>query len=250
MGLFALVSLAVLVYASVSLAFSVTVDEATAASFAGAGGPAVGDRATVVPIVEHAGLPTFTTANASGADLLGEPGALLVYANDARTIPATTPEPRIARALAFLEGLPDFDEEDSENATLARTMTIHDAPSLDENGTAVRADLVVDLVALGVDGRGYLMKADHSTEVVFVPVDDVVGQVTRFDPASRIYLLFVSGSIGFVMPIVLLVATHRAPTGGAHAGVAGLCRECRTELPAGTDFCLRCGAWSKGEPDA
>lgn len=232
LGLFAMVSLAILVYAGVSLSFSVPVDAESAAGFAGApGAPSEGRRALVVPLVEAARVPTFEEPQDLAT--LGHPGALLVLGERMGAVPATADDTRVVRALAFVG-------PHRANATV----TLVDVPVV-ENGTLVPRNLTWDAAAMSANATGFLVKTDHAENATFVPVEDVVGQVVRFEPPGRIGLLFGAGAAGFVAPLILLMLTHRG--GAAKPGPAlRLCRDCRAEVPDGSAFCHRCGAYVEG----
>lgn len=223
-------SLAVLVYAGVSLAFSVPVDDETAAGFAGVeGAPRAGARATVVPVVDAAVVETL--ARGGDGRALGFAGTLLAYGEPDGSVPATAEDVRIARALAFVT--PDANRSDE--------LALENVPLLDENGTLVAANLTLNVTHLAGNATGFLMKVDRSNETFFVAQDRIVGEVARFDAPSKAIALFVAGALGFVAPLVALIATHRAS--GARGPAEGVCRECRAPMSPGADFCLRCGAY-------
>lgn len=227
-----MVSLAVLVYAGVSLSFSLPVDAESAQGFASApGAPAEGQRALVVPLVDGARVPTL--ADPQDTTTLGHPGALLVVGRPGGIVPAQADDTRVVRALAYVR--PDRD-------LAADLVNLTDVPTLDENGTLVTQNMTLNATELAGSGTGFLVKSDHDANVTFVATESVIGQVVRFEPPGRITLLFAAGAAGFVAPILLLVMTHRGAAAGPGPG-ARLCRDCRAEIPEGDGFCHRCGAY-------
>lgn len=225
-----LVSLTVLLYGGVSLAFSVDVTETMerASRLPGQSAPTAGQRVLVLPLVEPRELPTFER----GAEaVLGHPGAILVLGDDDGTFPASAVNVSLARALVFV---------DAGNAS---QVTLADVPVVVE-GNATATNLTLDLAALSGGREGFVVKPDAAPEAFFVPTDGVVGQVAQFESKADAYILLLLGTLGFVLPIVVLIMTHR-PSGkpGIGPGSAPICPECRAPTMAGHDFCARCGAY-------
>lgn len=235
----ALLSLAILAYGGVSMAFSVKVDArmVDAMRLPGAASPAVGERALVVPFpdgADAASVPVFADANAS--ESFGARGAVLLLADGAASFPSDASNATLARALAHVELV--------NGSYSPATITFAGLPGA--NGENV----TVDVLDLAKGETGFLVKGDNESSVRFVEAGRVVGQVARFDPAGAYYTILVVGGLGFVLPLAFLILTHRGAgqrglPGGAPgiAGAVGACPECRAPIEAGQDFCTRCGAW-------
>lgn len=273
----ALVSLATLVYAGVSLAFSVPVmHTAVEANESPLGGVPPASRAVVVPVSDPALVATLHDGTET---FLGYHGAFLAYGTPGRIFPAGADDVRLGRALLFLpadarpETAADADatgdgtgstnaSDDGADASAPAENSTTDGPALNEssrprwlvNLTGVpmpHADtsdgtnnLTLDLDALH-DGRaGFVVKGDHVAKPTFVPLDDVVGEVARFDPASRIAMLLTGGATGFLAPLALLAVMRRNRREGGR-GEGDACDECRAPLEPKHSFCLRCGAWKE-----
>jgi hypothetical protein len=204
LALASIVSLATLVVAGVTTAYSVPV--------------APGQRALVVPPADATRIPPGTLV------AVGDPGA---------TFPAGTLNSSIVLALAYV----------------APTANGSYVPAtLDANLGGRNATL--DVAALAGGKSGYLAHREGDANATFVETGRVLGTVSRYAASSSIVALFVGGSVGFVLPLVVLMATHRG-TGrpGVPAGMAaGACPECRAPVPAGHGFCTRCGAWLQEAP--
>lgn len=260
LSLVSLASLAILVYGGVSFGFSVPVTAETAeANVAPLGGVPEGARAVVVPVTDAGLVPTLR----DGSDtFLGYHGAMLAHGAPGRFFPAAADDVQLGRALMFLSA---NESRPTQNVTQDRSS---DGNRTNESGAlnestganasawlvqlsgvpmphALSADgtdnLTLDLDAL-YDGRaGFIVKPDHVADATFVPLDDVVGEVIRFDAASRTQLLLVSGATGFLAPLVLL-GVMRRQLGPEDAGSDDACHECRSPLQPMHSFCLRCGA--------
>lgn len=218
LALVSVLSLAALIVAGVTTAYSVPI----------ADGPYAGSRALVVPPPDATRLPTVAAT--------GE-GALILVADPGATFPAAALNASIVRALAYATPTADGS---------------YVPPTLDFNLSG--ENVTIDVAALAGGRSGYVVKGEGwgggEDNVTFATTDRVLGTVSRFDPSGRIVALFVGGSVGFVLPLVVLMATHRgAGRAGLPAGVpAGACPECRAPVPQGSDFCTRCGAWLKEAP--
>lgn len=239
--LLSLASLVVLAYAGVFSAYSVTVspEMERAERLPEASEPRAGARALVVPISDAAQVPTFNNALAKSS---GRNGTLLLVGDPDAAFPAVVKNASIVRALAYVTP--------TANGTFVPSdISFTDLPRADGNRTKT-SNVTVNVTALAAGRSGFLVKADADENVTFVPTSNVAGAVARFDPAPALVSLFAFGAFGFVAPIVVLIVTHRGvgKRGIAGAGaVAGICPECRQPLAAGAEFCLRCGAWLKGD---
>lgn len=228
-----LVSLTILLYGGVSLAFSVDVDGdmERANRLPGQPAPADGQRALVLPLVEPREIATFEKG---GEAVLGHPGALLVLGDDDGTFPASAVNVSLARALAYVEPGP--------NGTYA-PLALSGVPMV-EGENATTTNLTLDVGALAGGRSGFVVKPDALAEPFFVVPEDVVGQVAQFESQGDAFLLLFLGAMGFVLPLIALIVTHK-PSGkpGVGPGSGPICPECRAPTMAGHDFCARCGAY-------
>lgn len=226
-------SLVVLTYAAVLLTFSVPVTDAMveANRLPGAQEPNARERAIVLPLTDPTLVPTFA---ARGEATLGHPGALLASGDPSASFPASATNVSLGRALAYVS-------RGADGTYAVSTLNLTDVPVADGNGTST-VNLTIDVPALAGGGTGFIVKGDAEREPRFVPLDEVVGQVARFEARSSIGWLFASGAFGFVAPLVFVVLTHRGAGRKGPAGMA-VCRECRRPLAPGADFCSACGAW-------
>lgn len=214
----ALASLVLMTWAGVLLAFSIPLDDAARAADPAAGGAT---RAIVLPAGDLARVPTHAR---------GDEAAILVSgATDG--LPSGATEVALGRALARV--VPD----ESGNHTPA-TLELVDVPSA--NGTA---NLTIDVAALAGGAQGFIVMGAGETEPRFVPDERVLGTVGQYASGVGLWARFAVGLVGFLTPLLALVATHR---GGRRAGAdAIICRECRAPLAPRSSFCLRCGAWQQ-----
>lgn len=218
----ALASLVLMTWAGILLAFSVPIDEETRLA-----NPGVGDRAVVLPIRD----PSLVATHARGPD------ARYLAAGDADgTFPVNAKGVTFGRALAYVA--PDANGS-------------YDPATLDlvevrvSNGTT---NLTVDVAALAGGEAGFLVMPPGADEPTFFREDKVLGEVGAFDSTSGLGARFALGLVGFLVPLITLVATHR---GGKRRGADVIvCRECRAPLPPSSDFCMRCGAWTQEASDA
>jgi len=233
-----LASLVVLAYAGVIVAFSVPVGEEAAqkARLPGQPGPEAGDRALTVPLSDPARVPTFA---ANGTSSFGQPGGLLVVGHTSSGFPAGTRDAAVVRAMAFVSP-----GADGRYAPL----TLHAVPFAGLNGTETR-DVDVDVPTLAGGQKGFLVKGDAEADLRFVALGDVTGEVARFAPTLSVWHLAGTGGVGFVAPLLVLIATHRR-RGVRGPGASGACPECGTAVAGATDFCPRCGAWLSGKGGA
>lgn len=262
LSLLSLVSLALLLYAGVSFAFSVPVDlEDAEANASPMGELSAGSRAVVVPVADAGGVSTFRSG---GEATFGYPGAMLAYGRPDGFWPAAADEVSFGRALMYLpaDAQPPTDvnrtdvgtdtNRTSSNATTPDPqpwlVNLTGVPLPHANGTQSVGNLTVNLSAL-YDGReGFVVKADHHEEPTFVPLEDVVGQVARLDPAARLVALVGGAAVGFLVPMGMLVATRREAEEDA---ARDRCRECDAPLVGDDAFCTACGAWTtKDKEDA
>lgn len=237
----ALLSLAILAYGGVSFAFSVPIEQrmVDAMALPGHADLAEGERALVVPLPDGASNATVPTWAANGSESFGAPGAVLLLGDPGASFPNAATNTSIARALAWVA-------PDKDGAYAPAMLNLSGAPS--RNAT----NLSVDVGALALGRSGFIVKGDAEDAPRFVEADRVVGQVARFDPAAAYDVMLAIGGLGFVVPLAVLIVTHRgAGRKGLPAGAApgsapvGTCPECRAPLAAGQDFCTRCGAWLK-----
>lgn len=231
-----LASLVVLAYGGVMLAFSVGVTEAMEAQsrLPGTAAPAEGTRALVVPVAD----PGLVATAAGGGDgWLDWSGDLLLVADNEPDFPASALNASLVRALAHVAPA-------GTNGTYdPPTLQLGGVPVVGADGNVTTDNLTLDVAPLALGGKGWLVRADASGEVRFVPEDKVVGRVERFEPGGALVTVIALGAVGFVAPLGWLVATHR-PSGRAGVGEV-LCAECRRPMPAGSDFCTGCGAWKQ-----
>lgn len=213
----ALASLVLMTWAGILLAFSVPVDDPTRAA-----NPGAGDRAIVLPIRD----PSLVATHARGPD------AKLLAAGDADgAFPVNAKDVSFGRALAYVA-------PDANGSYDPATLELADVRV--SNGTT---NLTIDVAALAGGERGFLVMPSGADEPTFLREPDVLGEVGAFDSTASLAGRFALGLAGFILPLVILVATHR---GGARRGAGVIvCRECRAPLPPATDFCMRCGAWTK-----
>lgn len=220
----ALASLVLMTWAGILLAFSVPLDEDARRANPEVGGA---DRAVVLPIRD----PSAVATHVRGPD-----AALLASGDADGSFPVNARNVALGLALAFVA--PDA------NGTYApATLTLADVPTT--NGTT---NLTVDVATLAGGASGYVVMAAGDAAPRFVPADKALGEVGGFESTVGLGGRFALGLVGFLLPLITLVATHR---GGKRRGAEVIvCRECRAPLPPATDFCTRCGAWTKEVRDA
>jgi len=215
----ALASLVLMTWAGVLLAFSVELDDAARAA-----NPEAGDatRAIVLPANDLGSLATHAEDGEAG---------ILVASETQGNLPSGATGVSLGRALARVA--PD------ENGTYTPgTIELVDVPSA--NGTT---NLTLDVAALAGGAQGFLVMGAGETEPRFVPDERVLGTLGQFASATSLWARFAVGLAGFLMPLLMVVATHR---GGKRAGAdVAVCGECRAPLPARASFCLRCGAYQE-----
>jgi hypothetical protein len=236
----AILSLVLLVIGGVVLAYSVPVTDSMvqAARLPGDAEPTGGERAVALPAQDLPRLPTLVAGGGSDP-LTGRPGALLVVADGSPDFPASARNASVVRALAYVA-------PDANGSYASPTLTLHNLTRV-EGGNVTTYDATVEVNALALGKKGFLVKADAEDTIRFVEETRVVGQLQGYVLASSVYWFLLSGGIGFLVPIAYLILTHR-PTGtkglpGGVAGVTGACPECRAPVPPGQGFCTRCGAW-------
>jgi len=204
-------SLLLLTYAGVLLAFSVPITDEMAAANPDMPRDA---RAVVVPIAAPLEVRTRAT---------GDEGALIMMGHAHGTFPTAASGVRIGHALAYVpEG---------------------------SNGTLEVDNLTLDLAALSGGQEGWIAMGDAETEPWFSPASGTLGRVERFETPAKLGSLFAGGALGFVTPLVLVIVTHRGSRRGNGPATPGImvCRECRSPLAADAEFCMRCGAYTKGD---
>lgn len=233
------VSLIVLVSAGVLATFSVRVtpDIERATRLPGAADPSAGMRALVVPIASPTLVPTFLQPAPDGS---APQGALLLVGEPGASFPSQTTNASIVRALAFVAPT-------ANGSFVPATLTFTNLTHVEGNAT-VPENVTVDIKSLASGHTGFLVKEETSRDVRFVPSDHVIGTVAQYDPGLLVPALFVLGGVGFVGPIIVLILTHRGrAVSGVGSVTAGVCRECRLPMDAGSTFCTRCGAYQDGK---
>lgn len=209
------------------------------------------NRLVVSPL--SGGDPRTVAGFGDGDRPFGAKGDLVVWSNATRTttrdlLPFETPQGRVARALALVSrnasGGWDVPALNASNVT---TIVIPDVPGVDETGAFAERNLTLDLDAFAGEG-GYVLKADAEREPVprLVPRGEVVGRVIREVPAVSVWVSLALSILGTLVPLVLIITTHRGrgkrgmPGAGGATGPA--CPECGRPAVEGTEFCVRCGA--------
>lgn len=201
-----LISLVVLTYAGIVLAFSVPVtDEMVAAN---PSAPA-GSRAVVVPVVAPEVVGTLATNRT--------PSYLMVGDSEG-SFPTSARNVRMGQAIAHVPA--------------------------GSNGTLDVANMTFDLANMTEGHEGWIIRGENETEAWFATKEEVLGEIARYESPGHLTLLFSAGGLGFVAPLITIVATHR---GGKRPGAPELvCRECRAPLASDAEFCMRCGAFKTG----
>ncbi len=232
MGFLAILSLGLLIFAGVSLAFSVPVDDKDVGSVTfGGHGPVAGSRAVVVPVSYASQMSPVSTFATGGDGYANTPGALLAIGNSGGLFPTTSTNVSFARALMFMSGAA------AENDTIL----LEQVPMRDADGNETLGNLTLNLSTFPALTPGFIVKADSESEPRFVPTANVIGEAARFDAPGRMVTFLMVGIAGFVVPVIGLITTH-GRTGKPGAAGHGLCRECQGVLTPPSDFCLRCGA--------
>lgn len=234
------ISLVALAYAGVITAFSVPVTSAMEAQarLPGADEPHVGERALTLPFADPTQVPTVLSP---GSDPSAKNGTLLLVADPGSSFPAGAQNASLVRALAFVAPT-------ANNSYVPPTLTLPNVTFVDAGGNVTTENVTVDVGALAGGKAGFLVKGDAERNVTFAPTDHVLGTVARYDAAGLLYTLFALGAGGFVLPIVVIIVTHkgaaRAGVPGGLAAPSGACRECRAPMQPGATFCTKCGAWA------
>lgn len=227
-------SLVIMSYGAIAVAFSVPVTEEMAQANAVAEDtPDVGLRAVVRPVV-----------NPADVDTLREDGvaAWLLTAEREAAVPAMAEGVALVEALAYVSVL--------HNGSYAEPqLALTNLTAAGEDGAPITYNATVNLTDVAGGRSGYLVKTSSERNVTFVPLDGVLGTVDRFESPAWSYGLVVMGTIGFVTPLVALIATHR-PTGTRGLGGAravAVCPECRRPVAPESGFCTACGAYLPGK---
>lgn len=135
----------------------------------------------------------------------------------------------------------------AQNVSLARALAY---ATPDTNGTYApatftgRANATVNVSALAAGGTGWIVQAANEEAPRFVPAENILGEVVRFENATLLPALFIAGVVGFLAPLVAIVVSHRGG-GPRSASVGNLCPECRAPMAASAEFCVRCGAYAR-----
>lgn len=210
-------------YAGVLLAFSVPVTPAMLE--ANDDVPEAG-RAIVVPVLD----PFSVRTHAKDGE-----GSFLVAGDRASSFPAGTQDPSLRRALAYVE---------PRNGTYEPAQISVDGVA-SRNGTS---PFTLDVAALAGGASGWIVMGSNEEAPSFVARSAVVGEVARFTSGAGLAAAFALGFVGFIAPLVALVATHRPR--GQRGPPVHVCRECGAAFPSNSDFCLRCGAYRGERADA
>jgi hypothetical protein len=214
----ALASLVPMTWAGVLLAFSVPLGDA-AVGVPEAGGA---DRAVVVPLSDPSQVETHVR---------GQEAALLAAGQSEGSFPSGATNVTLARALAYVAPNANGTYEPAV-LTLTNVTTA--------NGTA---NLTLEVASLAGGARGFLVLPAAGADAAFLPEADTLGQVAAFQSSLSLWLSFSLGLAGFLLPLMTLVLTHK---GARRAGSpVAVCRECRAPMRAQSDFCVRCGAWTR-----
>ncbi|GEM_PF-5654371 len=235
----AILSLVLLVIGGVVLAYSVPVTDAMAqgARLPGDAEPTPGERAVALPIQDPAHVANLTSGG--GDPITGRAGALLVVADPGFSFPAGAGNVTVVRALAYVQP--------GANGSYAQDSLALGNLTRVENGTLVTYNATVEVNALALGKTGFLVKADADSTIRFVDDSRVVGQLQGYVDSTSAYWFLIAGALGFVLPLTYLILTHRGAgkrgLPGGLPGVTGVCPECRSPVPAGAEFCTRCGAW-------
>lgn len=202
-------SLVMLTYASLLFAFSVPVGE--------------GSRALVAPVVD----PTLVDTHARDGQ-----GELLVSAEQRGSVPSTSVGVAIGHALAYVAP--------GANGTYSpAVLTLSNVTTA--NGTR---ELRLDVPALAGGASGWIVQGESEDGPRFVPRDAALGTVSRQESTFELMAYVALGLVGFVAPLVALIATHRGA--GRPGAPSNACRECRAPLDPDDPFCTRCGAFRGG----
>lgn len=222
---FAVGSLVVLLYASIATALSVTVtDEMEAANRLPEGGHLAGARALVVPVPD----PSRAI------------GLLVVGGRTESGFPSGAENVTMGRALAYVAPT-------ANGSYVPATLEAQNVTFV-ENGTTTRGNLSVDVAALAGGKSGYIVKGDAAAEPFFLPQEDLLGTVARYETPLSLMSMFAFGSVGFLAPLIVLIVTQRKTGVRGVPGDVGGCPECRAPVEPGAEFCMRCGAWLTQQP--
>lgn len=202
-------SLLLLTYAGVLLAFSVPI---TSEMFTENPSVPQGARALIVPLDPRDAIHT-------AAD--GGEASLIMRGEASGTFPSSATDVRLGRALLYIP----------EGA----------------NGTVDVEGHTIDLAGFSGGSTGWVVMGAGASDPWFSATEDTLGRVDHFESPTKIGALFLGGALGFVAPLVVIILTHRGAGRRLQPQAAPFCRECRAPLAPGTEFCTRCGAWSKGE---
>ncbi len=213
---------------------------------------APGDRVLLESVNAPGDVRTALDANGT-LTALGAAGDVLYRADDAgpslpsRLLPVPASGGSLTRALAYV----------ARNATTggwdvpglgARNVTNLTIPAVfgpGPNGTMARTNLTVNLAS--VNGTaGFIVKPDaaDAAEPDLLPLDRVQGRVDRVITAGSLWFSLILSSVGFLVPLALIIASHRGRGVSGVPGAGGpACPECgRTVDQPSLGFCPRCGA--------
>lgn len=203
-------SLVILTYASLLFAFSV---------------PDEGSRALVAPIVD----PTLVETHAREGK-----GERLVAGDGDGAVPSTSSNVSVGLALAYVSP--------GANGTYSPALVeLTDVPT--GNGTQ---NLTVDAAQLAGGQSGWIVLGDDDAAPRFVPREQALGTVVRHESPVTLGVYLALGLVGFVAPLVILIATHRGAGRAGPNATLNVCRECRAPLAPNETFCTRCGAYRSG----
>ena len=179
--------------------------------------------------------------------MLGGPGDVLYFARDANAsrhaVPFQNRDGDLARALAYVvrNASGGFDVPALHLANLT-TLDVHEVPQRDASGNVSVRNLTLDLALLAGDA-GFVVKRDDAPapEATLVPLERVHGKVLRVVPASALWQALGLAAFGFLLPLGLIIASHRG-RGARGVGGGPVCPECGRPTQGGVAFCVRCGA--------
>lgn len=136
--------------------------------------------------------------------------------------------------------------------TMARALLYVDASAASANVTLIgvpsrggATGLTLDPAQLSNGTAGWVVMGSGESAPRFFAQHAVLGEVSRFASATTLGATFAAGLLGFLLPLVAVVVTHK-PSGRRGAPEIA-CRECGSPMQGGADFCLRCGAYRAGE---
>lgn len=246
-------SLVTLVFSFSSFISSVPVraEEEAAMAHGGNATMRAGER-VVIEVLRNKDSARTVASPTENATTLGFRGDVIYWTNATRDLtrdvaPFQNPEGRFGRALALVSrnasGGWDVPALALSNVT---TLSLRDVPGPRPGGYGP-SNVTLNLTGF-VGDRGYIVKPDASVEPLpeLVALDHVVGRVIRAVPAASVWVSLSLSVLGILVPLVLIITTHRgrgkAGLPGAGGATGPACPECGRPAVEGTEFCVRCGA--------